>query len=84
MLERSRKSQNLFLKLFAPGVEKRPATGPDGKESTMGKLWVDKWLAESKEWFTIDDHKCCAGQVRLGLALLHGQLLNLPIGIEND
>ncbi|KAK9867221.1 hypothetical protein WJX84_008701, partial [Apatococcus fuscideae] len=56
LLEKSRPSQNLFLKLFAPGVEKRPATAPDGSESTMGKLWVDKWLSEVDEWFAINDH----------------------------
>ena len=63
VLERSRKAQNLFLKFFAPGVEKRPATAPDGHQSTMGTLWVDRWLSESTESFCIDDPRCCAAQV---------------------
>ena len=63
LLEKHRGSQHLFLKLYAPGVADRPAQAQDGTESSMGDLWMQRWMPEYDQWFAIDDHKAMAAQV---------------------
>ena len=63
LLEKSRKTQHLFLKLYAPGVADKPARALDGHEGIMGDLWMERWMPEYSEWFAIDDRKAMAAQV---------------------
>lgn len=62
MLEKHRGSQHLFLKLYAPGVADRPAQAEDGSESSMGDLWMQRWMPEYNEWFNIDNTKAMSAQ----------------------
>lgn len=62
MLEKHRGSQHLFLKLYAPGVADRPAKAEDGTESSMGDLWMQRWMPEYNEWFNIDNTKAMSAQ----------------------